>query len=174
MERRRSDLPFRSEGVAWIEPEPYYDSETFWWKIQQYQTTNERSTVPGKALYCEKCRSVLNDSESLRNAQYGSCCPGCAFKEQWRQCPEVISWDDWKRLEQHAAACAVYLYRNFFVDQNTGDAIFDPARGIKHFIYRCATMSRSNLAKTVSSLGALRPYETRASETLGMGACNQP
>ena len=33
-ERRRSDLPFGSEDVALIEPEPYYDSETFWWKIE--------------------------------------------------------------------------------------------------------------------------------------------
>ena len=56
-ERRRSDLPFGSEDVALIEPEPYYDSETFWWKIEQCQTTNERSTVPGKAFYCEQCRS---------------------------------------------------------------------------------------------------------------------
>ena len=113
MERRRSDLPFGGEDVALIEPEPYHDSQTFWWKIEQYQTTNERSTVPGKAFYCEQCRSALSDSESLRNAQYGSYCPGCAFKEQWRQYQEVISWDDWKRLEQPAAACAVYLSRNY-------------------------------------------------------------
>ena len=32
-ERRRSDLPFGSEDVALIEPEPYHDSETFWWKL---------------------------------------------------------------------------------------------------------------------------------------------
>ena len=67
-ERERSDLPFGSEDVALIEPEPYYDSETFWWKIEQYQTSNERSTVPGKAFYCDQCRGHLQDSESLRNA----------------------------------------------------------------------------------------------------------
>ncbi|CAE7552419.1 unnamed protein product, partial [Symbiodinium pilosum] len=155
-ERRRSDLPFGSEDVALIEPEPYYDSETFWWKIEQCQTTNERSTVPGKAFYFEQCRSHLLDSESLRNAQFGSYCPGCAFKEQWRQYPEVVSWDDWKRLEQNCAARAVHLYQTYFIDVGTGEAICDPASNIKNFIQHCATASRSNLAKTVSSLGALR------------------
>ena len=155
-ERQRSDLPFGSEDVALIEPEPYYDNETFWWKIEQYQTLSERATVPGKAFYCEQCRGHLQDSESLRNARFGSYCPGCAFKEQWRQYPEVVSWDDWKRLEQNCTACAVYLYRNYFIDAVTGEAICNPASNIKSFIQHCATTSRSSLAKTVSSLGALR------------------
>ena len=134
----------------------YYDSETFWWKIEQCQTTNERSTVPGKAFYCEQCRSHLLDSESLRNAQFGPYCPGCAFKEQWRQYTEIVSWDDWKRLEQNCAACAVYLYKTYFVDEGTDEVICEPANNIKNFIRHCASTSRSNLAKTVSSLGALR------------------
>ena len=155
-ERRRSDLPFGSEDIALIEPEPYHDHETFWWKIEQYQTPNERTTVPGRAFYCEQCRNTALDSDSLRNSAFGSYCPGCAFKELWRQYQDVVTWDDWKRLEQYAGACAVYLYNNHFLEFDSGEAIYKPRDCIKLFIKHCAFMSRSNLAKTVSSMAALR------------------
>ena len=50
----------------------------------------------------------------------------------------------------------MFLYRNYFLDVGTAEAICGPASNIKNFIQHCATTSRSNLAKTVSSLGALR------------------
>ena len=155
-ERRRSDLPFGSEDIALIEPKPYHDHETFWWKIDQYQTPNERTTVPGRAFYCEQCRNSSLDSDSLRNSAFGSYCPGCAFKEQWRQYQDVVTCDDWKRLEQYAGACAVYLYNNHFLDHDSGEAVHNLRDCIKLFIKHCASMSRSNLAKTISSMGALR------------------
>ena len=67
-----------------------------------------------------------------------------------------MTWDDWKRLEQYAGACVVYLYNNHFIEAGAGEAIYSPASCIKAFIQHCASMGRSNLAKTVSSLGALR------------------
>ena len=72
-------------------------------------------------------------------------------------------------MEQNAAACGVYPYRNFFIDQTTGEAIFDPSHGIKHYIFHCTSSARSNLAKTVSSLGALRVPVSTAVECCQQG-----
>ncbi|CAE7749115.1 unnamed protein product [Symbiodinium sp. CCMP2456] len=135
-ETRRDDV-VRSPEVEWQNfdialsvPEPTYSEEQYWFKIDDYSTSDVNALATLELFFCELCEQekeaniFCRDNTSFKSdrPQFPDRCIGCTYK---------------------------YLYIQHFQDAKPGENLLE-------YIKKCCPLVYMSVGKVVSSYGGLR------------------
>ena len=124
-ENRRGGVAWQNFDISLSVPEPSYDEEQRWFKIDDDSMSDPNAWTPGKTFFCAHCEREKDASVFCKDdTSFKSDCPqspdrciGCTYKYALHNTYYRVN--DYKGLrenETYALACARYIYVQHFAD----------------------------------------------------------
>ena len=157
-ENRRGGVAWQNFDISLSVPEPSYDEEQRWFKIDDDSMSDPNAWTPGKTFFCAHCEREKDASVFCKDdTSFKSDCPqspdrciGCTYKYALHNTYYRVN--DYKGLrenETYALACARYIYVQHFADVKPGDDLLE-------YIRKCCPVAYTSVGKVVSAYGGRR------------------